>query len=416
MNDKKIIDKKEVYNNFLDRAVNMANQGKQQNILTPAFYDAVRIGKDFFDLSQEEVYDEIEKRLSSMVREEDDKDPVTTVDDISSSYMTKINAQVNSPKAFANAILDFINKVQDKEQMDFTKNQKIKYAIQYLQQLQEASEEDVENQKEYNKELQITAKLQDKLKERIAHKVREKLDKESLEEDKESTAEIKQRIKDLVQKLRDKNDYLYPEGAKDLAIDMIKKMDIKEEATDLKVGDRVIYDKTGEEFEVIEVNTDRLVTGRDGQGEQKILTTRHISKIDEIKEALESMGTADEETMKYLLQDIGREELVNFEKQFVVMFDLLRDIRYDGSEQLSKGASEISQRIHNFITIFRQALKGNPVVKEDNTQSLTNNHSNPVTEAAKKKLVNRINSIALQEGISKKEATIKAIKALKESK
>ena len=174
------------------------------------------------------------------------------------------------------------------------------------------------------------------------------------------------------------------------------------------------------------------------------------------------------------------------------MFDLLRDIRYDGSEQLSKGASEISQRIHNFITIFRQALKGNPVIKEETinewklqldlgkvnpsefenwasdslqkkhkikvsgsgknwtivgngdddkmgssadwisqllgkaftinkikvvqTESLTNNHSNPVTEAAKKKLVDRINSIALKEGISKKEATIKAIKALQESK
>ena len=405
----------------------------------------------------------------------------------------------------------------------------------------EASEEDVERQKEMNKELDTTldtqkqisdlqkeasdedVERQEKMKdavdattdsiekatdaseksdvaEKIAHKVRERLNKESLEEGKkESTADIKQRIKDLVQKLKDQNDHLYPEGAKDLAIDMIKKMDIKEEATDLKVGDRVIYDKTGEEFEVIEVNTDRLVTGRDRQGEQKILTTRHISKIDEIKEALESMGTADEDTMKYLLQDIGREELVNFEKQFVVMFDLLTDIRYDGSEQLSKGASEISQRIHNFITIFRQALKGNPVIKEAissdtrkymldkkldydkvkaiekqftevarvlkdleknggdplspkstkaynalvsvsyifrqmlrdidddriskefetgtyESKSLTNNHSNPVLEAAKKKLVDRINSIALKEGISKKEATIMAIKALQESK
>ena len=46
------------------------------------------------------------------------------------------------------------------------------------------------------------------------------------------------------------------------------------------------------------------------------------------------------------------------------MFDTLRDIRYDGSEQLSKGASEISQRIHNFVTIIRQVRKGNPVVKE----------------------------------------------------
>ena len=318
----------------------------------------------------------------------------------------------------------------------------------------EASDEDIENQKKMNQELEKTKELRDKLQteadaedikraqdlnkelettkkhaddltkasaaspiaEKIAKKVREILNKESLEEGKEETADIKQRIKDLVQKLKDENDHLYPEGAKDLAIDMIKKMDIKEEATDLKVGDRVIYDKTGEEFEVIEINTDRLVTGRDRQGEQKILTTRHISKIDEIKEALESMGTADEDTMKYLLQDIGREELVNFEKQFVVMFDLLRDIRYDGSEQLSKGASEISQRIHNFITIFRQALKGNPVVKEDNTESLTNNHSNPVNEAAKKKLVSLINSIALKEGISKEEATIKTIKALQESK
>ena len=52
------------------------------------------------------------------------------------------------------------------------------------------------------------------------------------------------------------------------------------------------------------------------------------------------------------------------EKIVVDMFDTLRDIRYDGSEQLSKGASEISQRIHNFVTIIRQVRKGNPVVKE----------------------------------------------------
>ena len=395
MNDKKIIDKKEVYNNFLDRAVNMAKQGKRQNILTPGFYDAVRIGKDFFDLSQEEVYDEIERRLTGEMQE------------------------LIVPEASEE---DLERQKEMNKELETTK--KTSKEIQDLQ--TEADDEDIKRAQDLNKELETTKKHADDLKkagedgslaEKIADKVREKLNKETLEEDKkESTADIKQRIKDLVQKLKDQNDHLYPEGAKDLAIDMIKKMDIKEEATDLKVGDRVIYDKTGEEFEVIEVNTDRLVTGRDRQGEQKILTTRHISKIDEIKEALESMGTADEDTMKYLLQDIGREELVNFEKQFVVMFDLLRDIRYDGSEQLSKGASEISQRIHNFITIFRQALKGNPVVKEDNTESLTNNHSNPVTEAAKKKLVGLINSIALQEGISKKEATIKAIKALQESK
>ena len=84
-----------------------------------------------------------------------------------------------------------------------------------------------------------------------------------------------------------------------------------------------------------------------------------------LKEALDSMGTADEETMKYL-QEISREELLALEKQFVDMFNALGVIRYNASDQLSKGASEISQRIHNFITIFRQAIKGYPVVREEN--------------------------------------------------
>ena len=83
-----------------------------------------------------------------------------------------------------------------------------------------------------------------------------------------------------------------------------------------------------------------------------------------LNEALESMGTADEDTMKYL-NSLGKEKLIALEKQFVDMFDTLRDIRYDGSEQLSKGASEISQRIHNFFTIIRQVRKGYPVVKEE---------------------------------------------------
>ena len=83
-----------------------------------------------------------------------------------------------------------------------------------------------------------------------------------------------------------------------------------------------------------------------------------------LNEALEFMGTADEDTMKYL-NSLGKDKLVALEKQFVDMFDTLRDIRYDGSEQLSKGASEISQRIHNFFTIIRQVRKGNPVVKEE---------------------------------------------------
>ena len=82
-----------------------------------------------------------------------------------------------------------------------------------------------------------------------------------------------------------------------------------------------------------------------------------------LNEALESMGTADEETMEYL-QGLGKDKLIALEKQFVDMFDTLRGIRYDGSEQLSKGASEISQRIHNFITIFRQVIKDYPVPKD----------------------------------------------------
>ena len=90
----------------------------------------------------------------------------------------------------------------------------------------------------------------------------------------------------------------------------------------------------------------------------------YISNNPLLNEALEFMGTADEETMKYL-NSLGKDKLVALEKQFVDMFDTLRDIRYDGSEQLSKGASEISQRIHNFVTIIRQVRKGNPVIKEE---------------------------------------------------
>ena len=59
-------------------------------------------------------------------------------------------------------------------------------------------------------------------------------------------------------------------------------MDVDESIKEgLKVGDSVTYDKTGEEFEVIKVNTDKLITGRDRQGEQKVLSVAHISKIDE---------------------------------------------------------------------------------------------------------------------------------------
>ena len=48
-----------------------------------------------------------------------------------------------------------------------------------------------------------------------------------LNEGSKETAEIKEKIKALVQQLKDESSYLLPDGAKDLAIDMIKKMDIK---------------------------------------------------------------------------------------------------------------------------------------------------------------------------------------------
>ena len=83
-----------------------------------------------------------------------------------------------------------------------------------------------------------------------------------------------------------------------------------------------------------------------------------------LNETLQIMGTADEETMEYL-QSLGEDKLVALEREFVSMFSTLRDLRYDGSKQLSKGASEISQRIHNFVTILRQVIKGNPVVREE---------------------------------------------------
>lgn len=430
MNDKKIIDNKEVYNNFLDRAVAMAKQGKRPNILTPAFYDAVRIGKKLLDLSQEEVYNHIEQKLEGEMKEQATEKDLDTqkelnkelektqdlqkkIKDISendaiaripNSALTAINQQVKNPATMAALVLDFIEKVQEKESIKFENNSKFKQAIQRLEDLaRSTNREDTKDMEEV---------------------------KESLV--KEITKRVKQKLSEAT----------------------------KEEETEFhKKLDKLVHDTFGKRKEEL--------------GEAK----------------LDFMGTADEETMKYL-QEISREELVALEKQFVEMFDTLGEIRYNASEQLSKGASEISQRIHNFITIFRQVLKGYPVVKEETikeglldqkspqeikrmhktlkdaatlintlkfygtdeqqkfadkvhgtggmyklmytlqdelekrersldegkTESLTNNHSNPVLEAAKKKLVDRINSIALKEGISKREATIRVVKALKESK
>ena len=90
----------------------------------------------------------------------------------------------------------------------------------------------------------------------------------------------------------------------------------------LKVGDQVTYDKTGEEFEVIEVNTDKLITGRDRQGEQKVLSVAHISKIDEsINEELDLVHVYDKNNKKI----IGTGRVVQSEKpnpySVIVQFD-----------------------------------------------------------------------------------------------
>ena len=90
----------------------------------------------------------------------------------------------------------------------------------------------------------------------------------------------------------------------------------------LKVGDSVTYDKTGEEFEVIKVNTDKLITGRDRQGEQKVLSVAHISKIDEsINEELDLVHVYDKNNKKI----IGTGRVVQSEKpnpfDVIVQFD-----------------------------------------------------------------------------------------------
>ena len=226
----------------------------------------------------------------------------------------------------------------------------------------EASDEDIENQKKMNQELEKTKELRDKLQT-------------------EADADDIKRAQDLNKEL---------ETTKKYADDLTKA------SAASPIAEKIA---------------------------QKVRERLNKENMKEIKEAkLDFMGTADEETMKYL-QEISREELVALEKQFVEMFDTLGVIRYNASEQLGKGASEISQRIHNFITIFRQVLKGYPVVKEDNTESLTNNHSNPVTEefsAGRLKrvqddLMKLIHKIADKEEIGKKEAIKRAIMALQDA-
>jgi len=78
--------------------------------------------------------------LNELEEETKGKDPVDTVDELPDNKLKKINSQVTTPKGFANAILDFIEVLQQNEKTDFSKNSSIKSAINYLQKLQENDE------------------------------------------------------------------------------------------------------------------------------------------------------------------------------------------------------------------------------------------------------------------------------------
>ena len=78
--------------------------------------------------------------LNEQEEETGSKDPVDTVEKIPDAGIKKVNAQVTTPKTFANAVLDFIKVLQQNEKTDFTQNTKIKSAINYLEKLQENDE------------------------------------------------------------------------------------------------------------------------------------------------------------------------------------------------------------------------------------------------------------------------------------
>jgi len=68
------------------------------------------------------------------------EDYITSVDDLTeveipSSVLSKINAEINSPKAAASVILSLVNVVLDKESQDYSKNPKMSRALDYLRDL-----------------------------------------------------------------------------------------------------------------------------------------------------------------------------------------------------------------------------------------------------------------------------------------
>ena len=77
------------------------------------------------------------------------EDFITGVDDLTeieipSALLTKINAEVKSPKTFASLMINLYNAIQDKESMDFSKNQKFGRALSFLKDLADDDEETVD--------------------------------------------------------------------------------------------------------------------------------------------------------------------------------------------------------------------------------------------------------------------------------
>ena len=79
------------------------------------------------------------------------EDYITSVDDLTeveipSSLLTKIAAEVKSPKTLASMMVNLYNAVQDKEAQDYSKNQKFGRALSFLKDLAD-DEEEVANEK-----------------------------------------------------------------------------------------------------------------------------------------------------------------------------------------------------------------------------------------------------------------------------
>jgi ABC-type transporter Mla subunit MlaD len=205
MNNKKTIDNKRIYKEIHKRVGSkMKEQATEKDLDT-----------------QKALNKELEKTqdLQKKIKDISEND---AIERIPNSALTAINQQVKNPATMAALVLDFIEKVQEKESIKFENNSKFKQAIQRLEDLaRSTNREDTEDMEEV---------------------------KESLV--KEITRRVKQKLSEAT----------------------------KEEETKFhKKLDKLVHDTFGKRKEEI--------------GEAK----------------LDFMGTADEETMKYLLQDISRD-------------------------------------------------------------------------------------------------------------